>query len=478
MPTAGAPRRPSAPYANPARAARPAAPPEWTGADRVAGCLLLLAAVIDLAEPKILSRWIQVEPDAKTYAEAGLTALLGLALLQSSEGARKVVLWLSALGLLGFTVMACVAVGLPAYGALLPLAACGIAAGIAVFGMLLGQPSMPRVIAFGLMFILSVVGNLVAEVWVIRGAEREIRATIAEWTAPEREFSDPAAGLRLKVPEGWVVLKPDNPLMNHPGAKIALGHAGVGAVAAILQPEGEAYISLDNYLDRVLTLLRERYEDIQQESRSDVAIGKAIGRRMSMTWTIEGHRLEGFVTGWKDGPRYFSFLGFTTGGHGEEAEASFRGLEKALVFDAPVDTRVKETVARVTAACPLLSAAAVESMMRSMPADASADLYFRKGYEWAGRGAPELGPEVGREMGAITSALFRSLSASDRDRLGSYLERLRTGQATTPAQDRAMNEVMKRAILALPAKSQEDLRRLTERAIEVGRLLSSASAQG
>jgi hypothetical protein len=441
----------------------------------VAGILLLLAAVVTLAEPKILSRWIAVEPNTRTYAEAGLTALLGLALMQSSPGARKVVLWLGGLGLLAFVGLGAMALGVPKYAPLLPFAGCGVASVVALFGMLVGRPGTARVAAWAVVFVLAVGGSLFAEVWALKGAEREMRAAIAEWSAPEREFSDPAAGLRLKVPEGWVVLKPGNPLIDHQDAKLVLGHGDLGAVAAILQPQGEGYFSLDNYLDRVLALLKERYQDIQQEERSDVAIGKAMGRRMSLSWSIEGRRLDGFVTGWKDGTRYFSFLGFTPGGHAEEAEASFRGLEKAMVFDAPVDKRVKETVARVTAACPLLSAAAVESMLRSMPKDAPAELYFRRGYEWAGRGAGELGAGPMEEMRAITSALFRSLTASDRERLGVYLERVRAGQPTTAAQDRAMNEVMKRGILSLPAASQEDLRRLTERAIEVGRLMSASS---
>jgi hypothetical protein len=431
---------------------------------------------VALLEPKVLSRWVQVEADARTYAQTGITTLLGLALLQSAEGARRLVLWISSLAVLAFAGLGLLALAMPAHAALLPVAGCGILAAVAMFGLLLGQPSSLRVVAWAVVFVLAVGGSLVLEVWTLKGAERQLRSTIAEWTASEREFSDPAVGLRIKVPEGWVILKAGNPLMSHEDAKVVFGQTSLGAVAAILQPKGEGYLSLDNYLDRVLALLQESYKDLQQETRGDVAIGKAMGRRMSISWTIEGRRLEGFVTGWKDGTRYFSFLGFTTGGLADEAAPSFTGLEKALDFDAPVDSRLKETVARVTAACPLLSAGAVETMMRSMPADASTDHYFRMGYEWAGRGVGELGPAVGKEMGSITASLFASLSGSERQRLGTYLERVRTGLPTTPAEDHAMGAVMKRAILALPTDSQEKLRRLTERAIDVGRLLSASAS--
>lgn len=81
------------------------------------------------------------------------------------------------------------------------------------------------------------------------------------------------------------------------------------------------------------------------------------------------------------------------------------------------------------------------------------------------RGLPALSPAEGRELGRLVDARRARASSRERTRLAAYLERLRAGQPTSPADDRAMADVLKRAELRLPAPSLARLRALYEKAL-------------
>ena len=277
----------------------------------------------------------------------------------------------------------------------------------------------------------------------------------------------------MTLPEGWVFLKPGNPFIDTVGTKIALGQETVGALAAVYEDSDRAYLSLDDYLDQWYADRKTRLEDLKQLSRRDVAVGKANGRQMSLGWSTESLRFQGALSAWKDGRRYFALLSFTTGGLASRAEPEIARLEKALVFDAPVATHVKEAVARVTVGCPLLSAGAVEAMSRSLPRNATTELYCRRGYEWAVRGVREMGGDAPAKMGALTSKVFGVLTPADRERLGRYLEKVQAGAGTSLAEDRAGNALLGRGFAALSDGEKVELRGLVEAAIELGRLSST-----
>jgi hypothetical protein len=383
------------------------------------------------------------------------------------------VLWLNGLGLIATLGLIALAMTVPDFRPFLVVGGLGVIGALALFGLLLGNPGPARVVVTGALFLAAGLGGVFAEMWLLKTAERELRAQIAKWAAPEREFSDTAAGIKISLPEGWVILKPGNPLLDTQQWKLVLGEGQVGALAALQQEEGAGkYLSVDDYLDRWLAQRPKSMDGLKQTARSNATVGKVTGRKMAVNWKTKGRRMDGWLTAWSDGPRYFGLLTITPGSVSRAVEPRFAALLQALAFEAPVATHLKEAVARVTVACPLLSAGAVESMVRSMPNDAPAELYFRRGYEWAFRGMDELGPATVKQMGVITTKLYAALTASERQALGAYLERVRAHQRTRPAEDAAMSEVVKKGVLSLPRDAQDELRQLIERAIEVGRLLS------
>jgi hypothetical protein len=440
----------------------------------VGGWLLLGAAVLRLADHVVLTRWIQIaSPDAPAYAFAGVTALLGVALLQGSGGARTAVLWLNTLGLLGGVALSLAGFVVPMARPLIPLGVLATVSAVALFGILTGSGSKASLSTWGVLFVLGSVGSVLAEAWLFKRVERELRETIAEWAAPEREYADESAGLRVKLPDDWVILKPGNPLVESASSKVGLGQRSVGALAVIYEDSVTPFISVDDYLDRWLADRQKRFDDLKQVTRRDVSMGLATARQMTLTWTKHGRRLEGSLSAWRDGKRHFGYLAFTTGGLSASAAPEFARLEKAIAFDAPVATHVKEMVARVTAAVPMLSPAAVAAMSRSLPKDAPPELYFRRGYQWAVKGVREIGGELPAKMGTITSKVFAALPAAQRDRLGKYLEKVQAGGTTTLQEDRAMNELMNRGLQALSEPDLSELRRLIESAVEFGRLAAT-----
>jgi hypothetical protein len=431
--------------------------------------------VLTLAEHFLIVGWIHLEANAaQSYATAGVAGLLGLALLQGSEGSRKAALWLTGLGIVA--LLALIPIGflaVPEAGASIAVgAAGGLLAALALVGLLVGQASPGRIVLCSIAFVAGSIGSVAVEMWLVKRVERELRALLIEWSEPERELHDELAGLDIKLPEGWVRLRPGNPLVPGDGVRGAFGETSLGAVAAvILDAEDQGFVSTDNYLDRWLEARTDKLEGVTQTTRNDVMIGAAHGRKLTFTWTYHGRGMEGFATAWKDGHRYFCFSGWTTSSLAKAATARFAALERSLAFSAPIDTFLQALTPRVTEACALLSAEAVTTMVRSIPRSATPDLYCRQGLEWALRGQGQLPPGESADFRAITQRLYGAMRDRDRTRLGSYMERLRQSQPTTSAEDHEMSGLLSAAIRKLAADDQTRLRGLTKLAIEVGRLL-------
>lgn len=93
---------------------------------------------------------------------------------------------------------------------------------------------------------------------------------------------------------------------------------------------------------------------------------------------------------------------------------------------------------------------------------------FRRAYGLVGRGLYALSGPESKEMGELHTAIYASLPAAQRDRLGDYIDRARSRYATTPEEDRQMSQLMKSAVLSLPAERRARLQSLFEKAMTVG----------
>jgi hypothetical protein len=93
---------------------------------------------------------------------------------------------------------------------------------------------------------------------------------------------------------------------------------------------------------------------------------------------------------------------------------------------------------------------------------------FRRAYGSVGRGLWALSRAESKELGDLHTLIYDSLPAAQRSRLGDYIDRARSRYATTPEEDRQMTQVMKSAVLALPADKRIRLQALFEKAMTAG----------
>ena len=126
-------------------------------------------------------------------------------------------------------------------------------------------------------------------------------------------------------------------------------------------------------------------------------------------------------------------------------------------------------VRAATQEVPLLSPQAAELLMSKSAAQVlEPPEVFRRSYGLVGRGLYALSRPESKEMGDLHTAIYASLPAAQRDRLGDYIDRARSRYATTPEEDRQMSQLMKSAVLALPADKPARLQALFEKAMTAG----------
>jgi len=126
-------------------------------------------------------------------------------------------------------------------------------------------------------------------------------------------------------------------------------------------------------------------------------------------------------------------------------------------------------VRAATQEVPLLSPQAAELLMSKSAAQVlEPPEVFRRSYGLVGRGLYALSRPESKEMGDLHTAIYASLPAAQRDRLGDYIDRARSRYATTPEEDRQMSQLMKSAVLALPADKRARLQALFEKAMTAG----------
>jgi hypothetical protein len=469
-PMAGSPMARPSPR-GPGRPVRAVASDEGVSTMKVAGVLLCLSAVAALVVP-FATRGSGAAPaaDAGSLGGAFMVLLFGAALFQGVNAVRIFVLLCTGLGALA----AVVAIALLNSMRELQLVLGTVLLSCAGYLVLLLEKQAPRAraVAGTLLVVAGALGSLGAQVWLSgferRAFARELRPLLAD----QGEYSDSTSGLSLKAPAGWSLMKGDAELFKGVPAKVRLADPDAGTVAFIDdEPKPPGLLSLDHYLDSVLSAQSAAGLEPKQKDRRDTAVGKAPARRMSVTWTSGGRPYSGFVSVWEDGPRVFTLSGAAVGGWSERTEERFRALEDALRFSAPVETALSEAQGRLIRQCPVFTADAVRMIGRRIPPTSPPEIYFRTGWSWALRGQSQVDAGAAAELRDLMRIVFSRMSGAERSRFADYSERLRSGRATSAAEDTAAMAILGRAAAALPGESLERLRTRVDASLTVGGLM-------
>jgi hypothetical protein len=439
---------------------------EPTAVDRlrvrvVAGLLLLLAAGLGFLAyrpSEALSAF-----DGAPWLELSLGALaLGLALVPGWNLARNIVR---------------IALILAAF-ALFPLAGILIAQGERGAGLLaLGSVWL---IVSGLAALLPQrlgwAGLAVAALPVLVGgygiysfgrAQATEAEQLRDWSAPERRFVDDGLGLTLDAPDGWVLLKPGNPLVQAPKdarATLAIPRHG-GAAYVVTEPATRGVATADQYLDKLSARRRAERSGYEAKQRVNAILGSLTGRQLEAAWADGATRYREVVVAGLDGWTGFALVAWMP-----EATASrvngLDALARGFAARGLLAVRLREAVDAATAAVPHLSAPAAEQLMAQSEARVlEPDQAFRRSLQALAENIAALTPAEKSELSRLTTATYAGVPWKDRAKLADYVERVRKGATTPPEEDRAMAALLKDAESRLSGEGRLKLQGFYEKAI-------------
>jgi hypothetical protein len=296
----------------------------------------------------------------------------------------------------------------------------------------------------------------------------ESDARLADWATPDRRFADDGIGVALDAPDGWVLLKPGNPLVAAPKEArqtLALPRHG-GAAYLITEPAARGVATADQYLDKVVQRRRtERAGVYEIGARSNATVGSLSGRQLEAAWTAEGVRYREVAVAGLDGWMGFALVAWmpeATAGRSNGIDALARGLAARGVLAV----RLRAAVDAATAAVPHLSAPAAEQLMAQSEARLlEPEQAFRRSFQALAENIQALTAEEKAELTRLTTATYSGVAWKDRANLSAYVERVRKGQTTTPEEDKAMAALLKDAESRLSGEGRLKLQGFYEKAI-------------
>jgi hypothetical protein len=300
-----------------------------------------------------------------------------------------------------------------------------------------------------------------------RAPETDAARRARDWVSPEARFTDGALGLTLDVPQGWVALKPGNPLVTAPSeARLTLAQlrqGGFGFLATEPAPRGVA--TAEQYLDHVIARRRAERPGYESGQRANALVGAITGRRGDASWPDDGVRQSEVIVAGLDG-----WMGFALVAWMPEATAArpdgLDALVRGLAARGLLAVRLRSAVEAAVAGVPHLSAPAAEQLMSQTEARAlEPDQAFRRSLAALARLVPALSKAETRELTGLTAATYATVPWAERSRLASYLERVRKGDTTRPEEDREMSALMKAAEEKLPPARRLRLQAYYEKAI-------------
>jgi hypothetical protein len=300
-----------------------------------------------------------------------------------------------------------------------------------------------------------------------RASDSDASTQVREWVSADRRYTDDGLGLTLDIPEGWVALKPGNPLVPAPAeARLTLAQprqSGLGYLVSEPAPQNVA--TADQYLDRLVARRRSERPELKPGLRANALVGSLAGRRHDSTWLDDGVVQREVAVAGLDGWMGFALVAWmpeTGASRPDGLEAVTRGLAARGLLAV----RLREAVDAVVSEVPHLSAPAAEQLMAQSEARVlEPDQAFRRSIASLARLLPALSPAETRELTALTTTTYAGVPWADRARLAGYVDRVRKTQTTRPEEDREMAALMKAAEERLTPARRLRLQAYYEKAI-------------
>jgi hypothetical protein len=326
--------------------------------------------------------------------------------------------------------------------------------------------------AVGVLVVLAIVGGLWA---VLRPyvARRRAIAAVQRHALADRRVEDPEAGLVIELPTGWMALRPDNPFVVRPAARLRLAQPAAsvfGAVSVVVRPR--QMDDLDAHLDDLLQDRLPRLPSQREAGRSDVQLGKGRGRLVHTTWEDGLAPMQGATVAWADGYDLFSLDAWAPGSAGDAFAAEVDALCRGIAPKGQVAARIDEAVERLAVEVPELSRDALRLLVaerlsegRGLEDVPSAALRA------VSRGLDALGAAEAAEMRGIYQQVWDPVPEAERVRLASLQSEIKAGRPVRDEDVLALRAVVKAGVLALPEEQRARLQELSGRAVRQSLLL-------
>ncbi len=333
-------------------------------------------------------------------------------------------------------------------------------------------PKIPRavlLVAAGLLLVVVLLGTLLAALspWIAR---RRARLEVQGEALPDRRFADPALGVIVEAPQGWLILRPETPLVPPSDAKLILAQPTVGAFATLrVESQPRLVAGEDACLDALVESWRLYRPKLQVLERGDQRLAKGQGRLLHASWEEAGEPMRGSAVVFHDGWNYFTLQAWGPAATATAFFYEFQALARGVGPPGALESRVDEAVRQVAVEAPELSRTAVRLLVQvRMSAGQPTDDLPETSVRVVNHGLIALSTAESAEMGKIYAQVWGPLPEAERNHLARYLEQVRAGRAIAPEEAQPLRQLIKAGILSLPEDVRARLQALNEKAIGAG----------
>jgi hypothetical protein len=322
-------------------------------------------------------------------------------------------------------------------------------------------------LAGGAVIVVVLLGGLLTLLRPTLARRSEI-AAIKRHAIADRRVGDARLGFVVDLPPGWVALRDDNPYVVTRGARLSVSYPALDAFgAAQAEPHPELMGDLDRHIDSLLQEWVPSRPSIREAGRSEVQLGRGRGRVVRTSWEDGLDSFQGATVVWVDGYDYYWLEAWAPASAGEEFFKAFVELVRAIAPSGALAARVDEAAERLSSEVPELSKEALrlligermsrEEGLSGVPIDA---------IRAVNRGLEGLSAAEAREMGEIYGQIWEPVPELRRRRLAQVIALIKANRPVPAAELRALRDVVKAGVVALPPEQRERLQELSGRAVE------------
>jgi hypothetical protein len=300
--------------------------------------------------------------------------------------------------------------------------------------------------------------------WLAKRAEI---AQVKSYALPDRRVEDKEVGLVADLPAGWVALRPDNPYVTLPAARLRLAEPTVPVFGSVTVAASPRHMDdLDGHLDELLRDRVPRQPSLNAGGRSDVQLGRGRGRLVHTTWDEGLVPMQGETVAWADGYDIFTLDAQAPLSAGTRFSADVDALCRGLSATGVLEARVNEAVDRLALDVPELSREALRLLVAERMSQGRdlADVP-QAALRMVSRGLDALAPEEAAEMRAIYQQVWAPVAENERVRSAALLAEIKAGRPVPDEAVAALCTAVKTGVLALPPDQRARLQELSGRAV-------------